>query len=178
MLMLPGRPNSLVLFRWRSKRHRGTTTFHPEVSNIVAELLPQLEEWKIKGVDTISSPSRAAVSGGANAGGGSGVDQSHNGDVAAMGLEYIQSELESRMKTILRTRIFRGCPLNIPFTDVEEVVARIKTLCIHEAKHPEVQFVLAVRAFPLFNGVVSLWVFFGTLEATMPGSRYTGPSSP
>jgi hypothetical protein len=35
---------------------------------------------------------------------------------------------------------------------------------VHECKHPEVQFVLAVRAFPLVNNLVSLWIFLGTLE--------------
>jgi hypothetical protein len=39
-------------------------------------------------------------------------------------------------------------------------------MAIHEVKHPEVQFVLAVRAFPLFNNVVSLWIFLGTLETS------------
>ena len=41
---------------------------------------------------------------------------------------------------------------------------QIKTMGIHEAKHPEVQFVMAVRAFPLYNNILSLWVFLGTLE--------------
>jgi hypothetical protein len=37
-------------------------------------------------------------------------------------------------------------------------------MAFHEVKHPDVQFILAVRAFPLFNGIISLWVFIGTLE--------------
>jgi hypothetical protein len=37
-------------------------------------------------------------------------------------------------------------------------------MCVHEAKHPEVQFVMAVRAFPMYNNILSLWVFLGTLE--------------
>lgn len=161
--------------RWRSKRHRGTTTFHPEVSNVVQELLPQLEDWKKSGkrhCDALLSCTDGPAGDGKLSVGESVRTAESNG------LDYLHAELENRMKTILRTRIFRGCPLNLPFTDVDEVVAKLRTLCIHEARHPEVQFVLAVRAFPLFNGVVSLWVFLGTLEATMPGSRYTGPPSP
>jgi len=46
-----------------------------------------------------------------------------------------------------------------PLTSVQ-----IKTIGIHEAQHPEVQFVMAVRAFPLYNNILSLWVFLGTLE--------------
>lgn len=45
---------------------------------------------------------------------------------------------------------------------------QIKTMGIHESKHPEVQFVMAVRAFPLYNNILSLWVFLGTLEP-IPG---------
>jgi hypothetical protein len=37
---------------------------------------------------------------------------------------------------------------------------------MHESKGSDVQFVLAVRAFPLVNNVVSLWIFLGTLEAS------------
>jgi coiled-coil and C2 domain-containing protein 2A len=37
------------LRRWRSKRHRSTTTFHPEACNVLLELLPKLEEWKRTG---------------------------------------------------------------------------------------------------------------------------------
>lgn len=41
---------------------------------------------------------------------------------------------------------------------------QVRTWCIHEAKHPEVQFVMSVRAFPLYNNILSLWIFLGTLE--------------
>lgn len=40
-------------------------------------------------------------------------------------------------------------------------------MAVHEAKHPEIQFILAVRAFPLVNGLVSLWVFLGSLETNL-----------
>ena len=35
--------------RWRSKRLRSTTTFHPDASAAMSELLPTLEEWKRTG---------------------------------------------------------------------------------------------------------------------------------
>lgn len=141
-------------------------------------------------------------------------------------LVELQRLAHDKMKNLLRTRTLRGFPLNVPFTDVEELLTRvgsmhsmrllllccdvvvgvsnlvrtlyilfffcgapifaffiylsiffnllcftwfvrdhqIKTMCIHEAKHPEVQFVMAVRAFPLYNNILSLWVFLGTLE--------------
>ena len=63
------------------------------------------------------------------------------------------------------TRTLHGAPINVPFTDVDDIVAQVKKLCVHEAKQKGVQFVLAVKAFPMVNGIVSLWIFFGTLES-------------
>jgi hypothetical protein len=58
----------------------------------------------------------------------------------------------------------------ICFADVLDlcvcVSPQVKTMCVHEARHPEVQFVMAVRAFPLYNNILSMWVFLGTLEPT------------
>lgn len=47
--------------------------------------------------------------------------------------------------------------------------SQIKMLCVHEAKHPDVQFVVAVRAFPAVNNILSLWVFLGQLETKSSG---------
>ena len=35
--------------RWRSRRHRSTTTFHPDACVAMNDLLPLLEEWKRTG---------------------------------------------------------------------------------------------------------------------------------
>ena len=35
--------------RWRSKRHRSTTTFHPDACAAINDLLPLLEDWKRTG---------------------------------------------------------------------------------------------------------------------------------
>jgi coiled-coil and C2 domain-containing protein 2A len=140
------------LRRWRSKRLRSTTTFHPDGCSILRDLLPKLEDWKKSGY--ISTPlNRKPVR---------GADKK---DAEETELDKVISEVENRMTPILRTRAFHGFPLNMPFTDIEDVVNQVKALSIHESQHPEVQFVLAVRAFPLVNDAVSLWVFIGTLEA-------------
>ncbi len=88
------------------------------------------------------------------------------------------------MRNVLKKRKFRGYPINIPFTDVKMVLEKVgchelyicilitsyfdfiqvKSMCVHETKHPNIQFVLAVKAFPLVNNIVSLWIFLGTLE--------------
>ena len=128
--------------RWRSKRSRSTTTFHPDGCSIIAELLPMLEQWRKSG----------------NMGNVNALDDTD--------VDLLLEEAEKRMAPILRTRSFHGCPINFSFTDVDDILNKIKALCVHETNHPEVQFVLAVKAFPLFNNTVSLWVFLGTLEAT------------
>ena len=98
-------------------------------------------------------------------------------------VEQLKEQAREALKTMLRTRSMLGCPVNLPFTDTDEILYRVsccnslffnyrsylylqvKAMAIHEVKHPEVQFILSVRAFPLFNGMLSLWVFLGTLEA-------------
>ena len=138
-------------------------------------MLPKLEQWKRSGkVDRIGTSSEGLSP-----------------------LEVLQAEMieSKRVLTILQTRKLLGAPINMAFTDVEEVLAKVrhsllfayvflsspnfsfasaqqvKSLCIHETNHPEVQFVVAVRAFPLVNDLVSLWIFVGCLQATGQGRR-------
>ena len=47
----------------------------------------------------------------------------------------------------------------IPYHTVQ-----MKMLCVHKAQYQDVQFVVAVRAFPAVNNILSLWVFLGLLE--------------
>ena len=125
---------------------RSATTFHPDSCAAITEILPKLEYWKrTSKVDNTNSN-----------------DNINNEQMDAM--DFIQSEIKGRLRTVLRSRILRGFPLNIAFTDVDDVMKEVKSLCIHESNHPEAQFVLGVRAFPLVNNLVSLWVFVGTLE--------------
>lgn len=158
------------LRRWRSKRQRPTTTFHPEASNVMLELLPRLEAWKRDGdfhpeqrARLLSRDGRVQFSSATQS------QPSQAGGAASPGLEALQEEVRRRLQPILRTRVLRGFPVNLPFTDVDEVLAHVKTFCVHENNHPEVQFVLAVKALPLFNGTVSLWLFLGTLEVMSSG---------
>lgn len=40
-------------------------------------------------------------------------------------LDILKTEVKDSMKTLLRTRILRGCPINIPFTDADEVLTKV-----------------------------------------------------
>ena len=71
---------------------------------------------------------------------------------------------QDRLSSVLRNRELNGYPINIPFTDMDEVVEVVKAMSIHESNHPEVQFVFAVKAVPYVNGLISLWLFLGALE--------------
>jgi len=149
--------------KWRSRRQRSATTFHPDACAVMHDMLPKMENWKRSGNPEAYESSATGGSGSArmsNTASG-GPEGSIDQDAALMELQRLAHD---RMTNILRTRKLKGFPMNMPFTDVEEVLTKIKTMCIHEAKHPEVQFVMAVRAFPLYNNILSLWIFLGFLE--------------
>jgi hypothetical protein len=42
-----------------------------------------------------------------------------------VGVEVLQQEVRDKMRSLLRTRNLTGCPLNIPFKDVEDVIANV-----------------------------------------------------
>jgi hypothetical protein len=147
--------------RWRSKRMRATTTFHPQAGTAIQELLEDFESWKrnpplvLSNAQVINSNNYA--------------QNLLEGD--ATDLDRIEDAIQRKIRTIVSSRQrLRGFPVNIAFTDVDEIVTKIKTLCVHESHHPAVQFVLAVRAVPLFNNLVSLWIFVGCLEVHNPSA--------
>lgn len=41
-------------------------------------------------------------------------------------LADIQEEMKEKMQKILRSRTMKGIPLNMPFTDVDEALAKVK----------------------------------------------------
>lgn len=183
--------------RWRSRRKRSTTTFHPDASSILYDLMPTLDNHLLgsNSVDFNSSSQRRATQDsmnddadagsdadvdsldrtGGTAGGGRGRGTNRQNRQAGrtrnaisssheQSLEAFEAEVNERLKPILRNRALHGCPVNVPYTDVDAICELIKTSSTHEARHPDVQFVLAVRAIPYVNNLVSLWIFFGTLE--------------
>ena len=58
-------------------------------------------------------------------------------------------------------------PMNFPFTDISDIIQRIKSTGTHETKNPEAQFALAVSIFPYTNNVLSVWVYFAALTPRM-----------
>lgn len=133
---------------------RSTTTFHPQAGRVLQDILPDLEQWSKQyssnaGTTTISSPTAAAIN----------------------SLQSIEQSIHAAIRSLVGNRqILRGFPLNMTYTDAEEVVTKVKTLAVHESRHPAVQFVLSVKAVPLFNNIVSLWLFIGSLEAPNPST--------
>jgi coiled-coil and C2 domain-containing protein 2A len=51
-------------------------------------------------------------------------------------------------------------PLNMCFTEIGDVIQRVKATGIHETQNPDAQFALAVSIFPYPNHVLSVWVYF------------------
>lgn len=56
-----------------------------------------------------------------------------------------------------------GFPLHSGFVDVDRVVQMVRATGMHEARHPEVQFALAVQAFAYPHNVLSVWVYIASI---------------
>lgn len=41
-------------------------------------------------------------------------------------LDLLQDEVKKRLSHLLRTRVLRGFPINIPFTDVDEILTQVR----------------------------------------------------
>lgn len=85
----------------------------------MSDLLPSLEEWKRSGG---TSPDGEAPRTSTIERGGAKVRTADDYNSA---LERLQSDARDRMKTLLRTRTLKGCPVNLPFTDVDEIVNKV-----------------------------------------------------
>lgn len=79
----------------------------------------------------------------------------------------MSSHVESALRTNSRAmrwhcagRGLFGMPLNMPFTEIGDVIQRVKATGTHETKNPDAQFALAVSIFPYTNNVLSVWVYF------------------
>ena len=69
----------------------------------------------------------------------------------------------ARLERASANRDMTGLPLNFAFTEVNEVVNKVKSTGVHLSKHPQVDFALAVRVFPYHSNVLSVWVYFAAL---------------
>jgi len=68
-----------------------------------------------------------------------------------------------KLEQTTKGRDMYGLPLNFSFTDVGEIVSKIKATEVHGCMHPDVEFALAVRVFPYASNVLSVWVYFAAL---------------
>jgi len=92
-----------------------------------------------------------------------GVSDLEEGSSAISYKNYIKL-LESLISSRSRNRAINGIPLHFPFTEVQDIVSKVEATGIHSNKHPDVEFVLAVRVYPYCNNVMSVRVFVGTFS--------------
>jgi hypothetical protein len=141
--------------RWRSRRQRSRTVFNLEASQSMYSMLEDMDNYMLT--------------------------SSYKGHHAELAIQMIQDKALERIASSLRSRQIYGVTLNLPYTDVEALVSKVKSLSIHQSDHPDVQFVSSVRVIPYVNSVLSVWIFVGTMEG-MSGeniqSLITSPSSP
>ncbi len=67
----------------------------------------------------------------------------------------------------MRSREVAGLPLHSRFTCVVDIIEMVKVTGIHEARHPHVQFGLAVLCVPYSNNVLSVWVYIVSITPTV-----------
>lgn len=103
---------------------RSTTTFHPDACAAMHDLLPKLENWKRSGNPDLFL-------------GGASESQKFMDQDSV--LQHLQEGIRDRMKSLLRTRTLKGFPVNMPFTDLEEVLSKV--MCA-----PPPSFKLYIRA--------------------------------
>lgn len=169
-ILRDGIKNSLR--KWRSKRAKSVTTFHPEASTIMTDMLSYFELWKMHGrintngndnIDENLLENNNEVNRQSNIS-ATRVKLNSVGSMPYSVIRSIEEKITNRLKNILHSYIMRGFPINLPYTDMNTILTTIKLCCLHEIKHPDVLFILSVRCFPLYNGLFSLWIFLGTLE--------------
>ncbi|CAM9149740.1 unnamed protein product, partial [Hapterophycus canaliculatus] len=79
------------------------------------------------------------------------------------GTKMGKDEHRRRLENTMRSRDIVGFPLHSGFVDVDRVVQMVRATGIHEARHPEVQFALAVQAFAYPHNVLSVWVYIASI---------------
>lgn len=97
------------LRKWRAKRRNPATSLHPDMSNYISEMLPKLEQWKRNGIaESVGLPASATE--------------------GLSPLEILQAEMgtSKRVMTIMQTRKLHGSPLNMAFTDADEVLNKVR----------------------------------------------------
>lgn len=51
-----------------------------------------------------------------------------NAKPSSASLDVLQEKMREAMKKLLNTRTVHGCPVNFPFTDVEEILQKVTTI--------------------------------------------------
>ncbi|XP_031567301.1 coiled-coil and C2 domain-containing protein 2A-like [Actinia tenebrosa] len=70
----------------------------------------------------------------------------------------------AELDQILSSYQLSGFPINMPFTDIPPVMDAVYSTGVHSIEDPDVEFALATHIHPYPHGVMSLWVYVGTLK--------------
>ena len=116
--------------------------FAPEKKAL--QLLAQLEQLKLGPVPASSSLSSSSFA-------------SDGAPPAAPSVQLVDLRADNSQRTV------NGVTLNLSYTDMEAIEARLKATGIHETDAPDVLFLLAVHVVPFPCKVLSVWVFYGSM---------------
>ena len=73
------------------------------------------------------------------------------------------SEYYAPLEGLHRGKNIFGFPIHTEFTGTSDILEEVKCTAIHESKHPDVEFSVAVRVFPYASNTFSVWIFLCTL---------------
>jgi len=85
-------------------------------------------------------------------------ERKFNGMKAPPAADYFAS-----LESLCRGKQIFGFPLHCGFSSVQEILDMVASTTIHESKHPDVEFGVAVKIFPYACNTFSVWVFVCSL---------------
>ena len=87
------------------------------------------------------------------------VEAARAGHIVYAGLRDLSSEHQARLESLVSRYRAVGCPRNVAFTGLPQVLAALAATRVHEVEEESAQFALAVAVVPYPCEVFSVWVY-------------------
>ena len=85
---------------------------------------------------------------------------------ARLGEVEVSEEMHAvTLREVMSSSDMYGHPLNMTFTEIDDVIQRVKNTDIHLMQRNNIQFAIAVGVFPYVCGVNSVWVYVAAISS-------------
>ena len=85
------------------------------------------------------------------------LEENRINDVVKVG-NYMKGDLMKPIHRITGDRKVYGQPMHFAFTETDDIIKQIKTTKLHQIRHPDAEFAIAVKVFPYSGNIFSIWV--------------------